>query len=109
MANAWLGVVRVRTGDQFPTAGGTMSEHDRDLASMDDGDVDRHRVVQSVIQEVIDGLGRDAAGRDPSDLQADLTRALAAKGIGEQPPRWLEAVCVSLSNGHRYVEDAREA
>ena len=86
-----------------------MSEHDRNLAEMDDGDVDRHRVVQSVIQEVIDGLGRAAEGRDPADVQADLTAALAAKGVGEQPPRWLEAVSVSLANGHRYVEDARQA
>ena len=86
-----------------------MSEHDRDLASMDEGDVDRHRVVQSVMQEVIDTLGRDAEGRDPADLRADLTAALAQRGIGEQPPRWLDAVSVSLSNGHRYVEDASRA
>ena len=86
-----------------------MSEHDRDLASMDEGDVDRHRVVQTVIQEVIDGLGRDAEGRDPADLRADLAAALAARRIGEQPPRWLEAVSVTLSTGHRYVEDPRQA
>jgi hypothetical protein len=86
-----------------------MSEHDRNLAEMDDGDVDRHRVVQAVIQEVIDGLGRDAEGRDPADLEADLTAALAARGIGEQPPRWLNAVAVALSNGHHYVEDPRQA
>lgn len=86
-----------------------MSEHDRDLASMDEGDVDRHRVVQAVIQEVIDGLGRHAEGRDPADIRADLTAALAARGIGEQPPRWLEAVAAALSTGHRYVEDPRQA
>ena len=86
-----------------------MSEHDRDLASMDEGDVDRDRVVQSVIQEVIDTLGRDAEGRDPADLRADLTAALAAKGIGEQPPRWVETVAERLSAGHRYVEDASRA
>jgi hypothetical protein len=86
-----------------------MSEHDRNLAEMDDGDVDRHRVVQSVIQEVIDGLGRDAEGRDPADVQADLTAALAERGIGQQPPRWLEAVAVALATGNRYVEDASQA
>ena len=86
-----------------------MSEHDRNLAEMDDGDVDRHRVVQSVIQDVIDGSASDAEGRDPADVQAELTAALAARGIGEQPPRWLEAVAVPLSTGHRYVEDARQA
>ena len=86
-----------------------MSEQDRNLAEMDDDGVDRHRVVQSVIQDVIDGLARVAAGRDPADLRADLTAALAARGIGEQPPRWLEAVSVALSNGHRYVEDAHRA
>lgn len=86
-----------------------MSEHDRDLASMDEGDVDRHRVVQSVIQDVIDTLGRDAEGRDPSDIRADLTAALAERGIGEQPPRWLETVAEALARGHRYVEDAHQA
>lgn len=86
-----------------------MSEHDRDLASMDEGDVDRHRVVQSVIQDVIDTLGRDAEGRDPADLRADLSTALAGRGIGEQPPRWLEAVAEALSRGERYVEDPRQA
>ena len=86
-----------------------MSEHDRNLAAMDDGDVDRHRVVQSLIQEVIDGLARDSEGRDPVDVRAELTAALAERGIGEQPPRWLETVAERLSAGHRYVEDAREA
>jgi hypothetical protein len=86
-----------------------MSEHDRNLAEMDDGDADRHRVVQAVIQEVIDTLGRGAEGRDPAELQAELTAALAARGIGEQPPRWLEAVSVAMSNGHRYVEDPSQA
>ncbi len=86
-----------------------MSDQDRNLAEMDDGDVDRHRVVQSVMQDVIDALGRDAEGRDPADLEVDLTAALAARGIGEQPPRWLNAVAVALSNGHRYVEDASRA
>jgi hypothetical protein len=86
-----------------------MSEHDRNLAEMDDGDVDRHRVVQSVIQEVIDSVGRRAEGRDPADIQAELTAALAAKGIGEQPPRWLETVAERLATGHTYVEDPRQA
>jgi hypothetical protein len=86
-----------------------MSEQDRNLAEMDDDDVDRHRVVQSVMQDVIDDLGRDAVGRDPADLRADLTAALAAKGIGEQPPRWLDAVSVALSSGQRYVEDPHRA
>jgi hypothetical protein len=84
-----------------------MSEQDRDLASMDDAD--RHRVVQSVIQEVIDSLARDAEGRDPAELRAELTAGLAARGIGEQPPRWVETVAERLSAGHRYVEDAHRA
>ena len=86
-----------------------MSEQNRDLASMDEGDVDRHRVVQSVIQEVIDALAPGAEGRDPLDVQADLTAGLAARGIGEQPPRWVETVAERLSVGHRYVEDVRRA
>lgn len=86
-----------------------MSEQDRDLASMDQGDVDRHRVAQHVIQEVIDALARDAAGRDPAALRADLNAALADRGIGEQPPRWVETVAERLSSGERYVEDVHAA
>ena len=86
-----------------------MSEQDRELASMDQASAGRHQVVESVIQEVIDGLGPDAEGRDPLDVQADLTAALAERGIGEQPPRWLDAVATALSDGRRYVEDTRQA
>jgi hypothetical protein len=86
-----------------------MSEHDRNLAAMDQGDVERHSVVQSVIQQVIDEMGVSAEGRDPREVQAELTAALADRGIGEQPPRWLETVAERLVNGHRYVEDPHQA
>lgn len=86
-----------------------MSEHDRNLAEMDDQDLDRHRAVQSVIQQVIDETGVSAEGRDPRAVQAELTIALAERGIGEQPPRWLETVAERLVNGHRYVEDPHQA
>jgi hypothetical protein len=86
-----------------------MSEHDRNLARMDEGDTERHRVVQSLIQEAIDDVGRDAEGRDLQDVRTRLVEALATRGIGEQPPRWLDTVASGLTAGHRYVEDARDA
>lgn len=86
-----------------------MSEHDRNLAAMNQGDVERHSVVQSVIQQVIDETGVSAEGRDPRAVQAELTAALAQRGIGEQPPRWLETVAERLTAGHRYIEDPHQA
>ena len=86
-----------------------MSEHDRDLASMDPGDSERHRLAQALIQEAIDEVGQGAQGRDVDDLRVRLVDALAARGIQAQPPRWLDSVCAELASGHRYVEDARQA
>ncbi|SDP73470.1 hypothetical protein SAMN04489867_3674 [Pedococcus dokdonensis] len=86
-----------------------MSEQDRNLAEMDQDDVERHSVVQAVIQQVIDETSLSAEGRDPREVQAELTAALAQRGIGEQPPRWLETVAERLVNGHRYVEDPHRA
>lgn len=86
-----------------------MSEQDRNLAEMDQDDVERHTVVQSVIQQVIDEMAGSAEGRDPREVQAELTAALAERGIGEQPPRWLETVAERLVHGHRYVEDPHQA
>ena len=85
-----------------------MREQERNLAEMDDDDVERHRVAQSLMQEAIDGVGADAQGRDPQDVRAALVAALESKGIGEQPPRWLDTVAERLATGHRYVEDTRE-
>ena len=85
-----------------------MSEHDRNLAEMDEGDSERHRVAQHLIQEAIDEVAHDARGLAPQEVRARLVHALSARGIGEQPPRWLETVADHLAGGHRYVEDARE-
>ena len=86
-----------------------MSEGDRNLAEMDEGDVERHRVAQSNIQDAIDDVGRDSQGRDVEEVRKRLVDALAARGIGEQPPRWLDTVASGLAAGHRYVENARDA
>jgi hypothetical protein len=86
-----------------------MSEHDRNLARLDEGDTERHRVAQSLFQEAIDDVGRTAQGREVAEVRARLVEALAARGIGEQPPRWLDTVASGLTAGHRYVEDARDA
>ena len=86
-----------------------MDERDRNLAEMDEGDAERHRVAQAHIQDAIDEVGRDAEGRDLQDVRTRLVEALAARGIGEQPPRWLDTVAGGLVAGHRYVENARDA
>lgn len=86
-----------------------MSDPDRNLVEMDDGDSERHRIAQSLIQEAIDEVGRDAKGHHPQEVRSRLVDALAARGIGAQPPRWLDTVADRLAGGHRYVEDAREA
>lgn len=86
-----------------------MSEGDRNLAEMDEEDAGRHRVVQAHIQDAIDEVGGDARGRDVEEVRGRLVEALAARGIGEQPPRWLDTVASGLAAGHRYVENAREA
>jgi hypothetical protein len=85
-----------------------MSEQDRNLAEMDDADFERHRTAQHLIQEAIDEVHVDARGQRPADVRDRLVRALAARGIGEQPARWLDAVAEGLAGGRRYVEDARE-
>jgi hypothetical protein len=86
-----------------------MSEQDRDLAAMDEGDTERHRVAQALIQEAIDEVGHESKGRDVVEVRARLVQALAARGIREQPPRWVDSVAAELVVGHRYVEDARQA
>lgn len=86
-----------------------MSEGDRNLAEMDEGDAERHRVAQAHIQDAIDEVGRDAEGRDVQEVRTRLVDALAERGIGEQPPRWLDTVAEGLVSGHRYVENARDA
>ena len=86
-----------------------MSEGDRNLAAMDEGDTERHRVAQAHIQDAIDEVGRDSQGRDVEEVRKRLVEALATRGIGEQPPRWLDTVASGLAAGHRYVENARDA
>jgi hypothetical protein len=85
-----------------------MSEHDRNLAEMDDEQFEHHRVAQHLIQEAIDEVALTAKGRDPREVRGLLVHALTARGIGEQPARWVETVADRLAGGHRYVEDARE-
>ena len=86
-----------------------MSEQDRNLAEMDDEQYEHHRVAQHLIQEAIDEVALGAAGSSPGEVRASLVHALGARGIGEQPPRWLDTVADRLAGGHRYVEDPREA
>lgn len=82
-----------------------MSEQDRNLAEMGEGDLERHRRNQALIQEAIEEVTGSAAGRDHAAVRAALVRALSDRGIGEQPPQWLDAVAAEAVAGRRYVED----
>jgi hypothetical protein len=86
-----------------------VSEHDRDLASMDEADLTRHQRNQALMQEAIDAVGQTAEGRNVETVTALLVEALAARGIHDQPPRWLDAVASELVAGGRYLEDASSA
>jgi hypothetical protein len=86
-----------------------VSEHDRDLAAMDEGDLTRHQRNQALMQEAIDAVGQNAEGRDVGTVTASLVEALAARGIHDQPPRWLDAVASELVSGGRYLEDPSAA
>jgi hypothetical protein len=86
-----------------------MSEHDRDLAQMEQDQGVRHRAAQALIQEAISEVtpqGRDLPAADVVEL---LAAALDAGGIGPQPRHWLEAVASEVSSGGTYVEDPAAA
>jgi len=82
-----------------------VSEQDRNLAEMDEADLSRHQRNQALMQEAIDTVGQTAPGRSKEEVLATLVEALAARGIPEQPPRWLDAVVSELVSGGRYIED----
>jgi hypothetical protein len=82
-----------------------VSEQDRDLAQMDEGDAARHHRAQTLMQEAIAEVSADARDGELPDIVARLESALAARGIGPQPPRWLEAVAMDAQQGRLYVED----
>lgn len=82
-----------------------MSEQDRPLAEVPDEEYERHRSAQVLIQEAIGEVVAGSQGRDRDAIVASLTSALAARGIGQQPPRWLEAVADAAQEGKTYIED----
>ena len=82
-----------------------MSEQDRNLAEMDEGQSQAHRARQALMQEAITEVTAEAQGRDQADVVDALTRALEVRGIGPQPPKWLEAVAAEALAGRIYVED----
>ena len=82
-----------------------MSEHDRDLAEMEQDQATRHRAVQTLIQEAITEVTPRGRDLPPADVMALLAAALEARGIGPQPRNWLESVASEISTGGTYVED----
>jgi hypothetical protein len=68
-------------------------------------DHDRHRRAQTLMQEAIAEVAADARGAELPDIVARLEAELAARDIGPQPPRWLEAVALDAQQGRLYVEE----
>jgi hypothetical protein len=82
-----------------------VSEQDRSLAQMDEGDVDRHRHNHALVQEAIEEVAESSGDRDVPAVTAALQQALTRRGIPEQPARWLDAVAQELAAGRPYIED----
>jgi uncharacterized protein len=91
-----------------PVNEGTEGE-DRNLAEMDEADSASHHDRQQLIQEAIDEVVAGGAGRDVATVRAQLVEALSRRGIGEQPPRWVDTVAGAAAEGRRYVEDTSSA
>lgn len=82
---------------------------DRNLAQMDESDSATHHRKQQFIQEAIDEVVAGGAGRDLDTVRVELVQALERRGIGEQPPRWVDTVAGAAADGRRYVEDGNAA
>jgi len=86
-----------------------MSEHDRDLASMDQDQTQRHLRAQARIQEAIAEVVPDAPQLTHAEVVTRLKQALEARGIGPQPRGWLDSVAAEAREGRTYVEDTSGA
>ena len=82
-----------------------MSEHDRDLAQMEQDQGVRHHEAQARIQEAIAEVTPQGRDLPVVDIMELLTGALESRGIGPQPKNWLESVADEISSGGTYVED----
>lgn len=83
-----------------------MSENDRSLGSMDETELDEHRHRHVLMQEAIAEVVTAGEGLSVAELVTRLEAALAARGIGPQPRRWLESVAMEAQHGRVYVEEA---
>ena len=82
-----------------------MSEHDRDLAQMEQDQGVRHREAQALIQEAIAEVTPQGRGLPAAHVMELLAGARESRGIGPQPKNWLESVADEISSGGTYVED----
>lgn len=82
-----------------------MNDQDRNLAQMGDEQYDRHHRAQELIQAAIQQVMPEAGGLTKEEIVDRLNAALAERGIGPQPPRWLDAVASEAQRGRLYVEE----
>ena len=82
-----------------------MTEPDRSLGSLDQTELDEHRHRHVLMQEAIGEVVTVGEGLSIPDLVTRLEAALAARGIGPQPRRWLESVAMEAQHGRVYVEE----
>lgn len=86
-----------------------MSEHDRDLAQMEQDQGARHREAQALMQDAIAEVTPRGRGIAVPDVIELLEAALETRGIGPQPRNWIEAVATEIVSGSTYIEDPAAA
>lgn len=83
-----------------------MTEPEDSMGNPDQTELDEHRHRHVLMQEAIGEMITAGEGLSITDLVARLEAALAVRGIGPQPRRWLEAVAMEAQHGRVYVEEA---
>lgn len=68
---------------------------------------DRQMAQEATFQEAVNAVAALNLRHDVPAIMTALSEALAARGLIQPPPDWLEAVAVELSLGNRYVVGTR--
>jgi len=73
----------------------TQEQHDKQMAR------------EATFQEAVNAVADLHLGHDVPAIRSALGQALAARGLGQPPYEWINAVAVELSHGNRYVVGTR--
>ena len=61
--------------------------------------------AQETIQQVVNEVAAEHAGRDPELVRTALAERLAAAGLPEQPQKWVSDTANEIAAGRRLVVD----